>query len=623
MLLLVGLIHGLIYVTIMPPWQHYEEPVHFEFAWMIAERGRIPNPDEYNQNLRREIAASMIENDFFVNMGRPNLLTPAPWIGIPQTEDAPLYHIIISLPLIFLKYTAVELQMYVGRVVSLTMYLGTILVAYAITGELTQENNPLRWLIPLFISLIPAFTDLMTAINNDVGATLIFSLFLWAGVRLLLRGFTIWRAASLILAATLSLFTKNTVLVAVPLAGLCFLFLAALKSHPTWRKAALPTFLVFLLVGVALIFSFRDAAFWYRRKPTRQQYIPTRTKQVDAPLGEAAIEIRFEPAEEKSLTLFQPLTSENVAQLRGAKATLGAWIWASEPLEIRTPYLWIDGSFTPQLIQITTKPTFIVQTEFIPDDAESILLVLTPLQSGFDRPVSIYYDGLVLTRGEFAPGEPPSFFSPTGEDGEWGGRNFANLLRNPSAEKTWLTIKPAVLQSLSSRSAISPYALPAMQDTQMTSALYRRTIRNLFQSFWARFAWNQIALPVSWYSSLALLTATGVLGAVAGGYKRWKTKCLRWKFAVSWFTLAAGLVWLAALVRQNLPFWGLNLFIPGARYAYPAIIPTTFILAGGWATIANFSKYRRVVWGLLLALFLVLDVYSIVTIVEYYRVIGK
>jgi hypothetical protein len=64
-ILAVALIQGLLYIWIMPPWQHYDEPNHFEHIWLIAQRGRLPQAGEYDQEMRRQVAASMIEHGFF------------------------------------------------------------------------------------------------------------------------------------------------------------------------------------------------------------------------------------------------------------------------------------------------------------------------------------------------------------------------------------------------------------------------------------------------------------------------------------------------------------------------------------------------------------------------------
>ena len=37
LLLLVGLVHGLIYVFLVPPWQHYDEFNHFQYRLSIRQ----------------------------------------------------------------------------------------------------------------------------------------------------------------------------------------------------------------------------------------------------------------------------------------------------------------------------------------------------------------------------------------------------------------------------------------------------------------------------------------------------------------------------------------------------------------------------------------------------------
>ena len=41
-ILLLGLVHDLVYILFVPLWQHYDEPAHFEYAWLIANRGSLP-----------------------------------------------------------------------------------------------------------------------------------------------------------------------------------------------------------------------------------------------------------------------------------------------------------------------------------------------------------------------------------------------------------------------------------------------------------------------------------------------------------------------------------------------------------------------------------------------------
>ena len=78
LVLLIALCQGMLYLRLQPPWQHYDEPTHFEYAWLIAHQPGLPQLGTVDQALRRDLAASMIQYDFFRNMPRPALLTDAP-----------------------------------------------------------------------------------------------------------------------------------------------------------------------------------------------------------------------------------------------------------------------------------------------------------------------------------------------------------------------------------------------------------------------------------------------------------------------------------------------------------------------------------------------------------------
>jgi hypothetical protein len=168
---------------------------------LIANRPGLPEVGDYDQSMRREVAASMIEHDFFADKNfRPNLLsiTEPVWIGISQVNDVPVYYCLVSIPLSIFRYSDVTFQMYLGRLVSVSLFLVTIFAAYAITCELTVPGSSLRILVPVTVAMVPAFVDIMSAVNNDAGAAAFFTLFLWVCVRMLRRKIT-WLNSILLL----------------------------------------------------------------------------------------------------------------------------------------------------------------------------------------------------------------------------------------------------------------------------------------------------------------------------------------------------------------------------------------------------------------------------------------
>ncbi len=153
----VALVHGLVYVLLVPPWQHYDEPNHFEYAWLAANEPGWPQRGDYNWEMRRQVAVSMIEAGFFAGLDfLPEIDNPdqPAWIGtFSQLGDPPLYYFFTSLPLRLLSSAEIEAQLTAARLVSLGFYLITILAAFGVTAELTGPESPLRWLAPLLLAL--------------------------------------------------------------------------------------------------------------------------------------------------------------------------------------------------------------------------------------------------------------------------------------------------------------------------------------------------------------------------------------------------------------------------------------------------------------------------------------
>jgi 4-amino-4-deoxy-L-arabinose transferase-like glycosyltransferase len=173
------------------------------------------------------------------------------WIGISQLNDRPFYYQIVSLPLQLLRGSDVIIQLYAARMVSLGFYLITIFASYGVITNFTKNHHPLRWMVPLFLALLPGFSDIMTAVNNDVGATAFFSLFLWASVQSIQRGLTWWRFFLIGLTVILCTITKNTVFVAVPLLILALLasIFRPKKGLFVWISIGLLTILALVALG--------------------------------------------------------------------------------------------------------------------------------------------------------------------------------------------------------------------------------------------------------------------------------------------------------------------------------------------------------------------------------------
>jgi hypothetical protein len=629
--LLLGLLHGALYVYLIPPWQHYDEPSHFEYVWLVAQRTGLPQPGDYDPAMSRQVVESMLAQDYFIGMpNRPDLTDPDQPVRIPgysQLSEPPLYYLLASLPLRFMPAASIDAQLYAARGVSLLLYLLTILAGWGAVREITAPDSPLRWMVPLTIALLPGFTDLMTAVNNDAGAVALFSLFLWGSLRLMRRDFSVWNALWLLITAGLAYYTKSTVLLAIPLALVVLLF-GVLRGG--WRRLAWVALIAGLLAGVYWTFTWGGAAFWY---PVPAAAGPVRSQEALAPVGEYALALESGPPEAGAHEAkLQQLVDPKVArQLSGQPLTLGAWVWANRPAQVNLPEFHVYGSqeqVYSQQVSIGTSPEFYSFT-FTPDGETSRAWVslAPPTTKPDEAPLQVHYDGLLLVEGDWASQPPVQFTASTGESGYLGAHPFSNLLRNPSGERAWMQVQPWVddygQKVFSDYGSNSPaVALFTLADWRGAGWYYRVSLSNILRTFWGKFAWGHVPLlghkP---YRALGIVTALGLLGA---GVLLWR-KAGELPFDELFVLLLAlvGVTALAFVRGSNYILQPRPVYFPGARYIYPAIIPLVLLLTAGWLEVFRVLERRlkfpewlkTAIYPLLL---LGLDAYAVLSILTFY-----
>jgi hypothetical protein len=254
-LLALTLCHGLLYLALVPPWQHYDEPTHFEYARLIAIWNRVPPLGTYDPATRREIADSLYRFQAFYPPGvRPDVLGPqAPNIGLDQRVHPPLYYMLIALPIGWLQYSAIETQLYAARLVGLAFYVLVVLAAWRIGAILEPDDALLRNCLALLVLFTPAFTDMMGAVNSDVLVNVALAGSLLGCVLLIRDGLRPLPLMLALLGLAVGVFAKRTALI-----GTVPLLLALVWSL---QRRILParTWLPLLLGGtaVAMLLAFR------------------------------------------------------------------------------------------------------------------------------------------------------------------------------------------------------------------------------------------------------------------------------------------------------------------------------------------------------------------------------
>ena len=574
--LLMGTILGSIFIFLIPPWMHYDEPGHFEYAWLAANHAGWPERDEYDQAMRRAMGASMLEHDFQEYHLYQLLKTDQPISVITtQTGDLPLYYFLVSIPLRAVKYTDITFQLYLARFVSLFLFLLTIFFAYKASNLIFGKDHPLTWMVPSFLVFLPSFVDIMTAVNNDVAAIAAFSFFVWRGIKLIKEGFTVKNGAFLLISVVLCIFSKSTAWLSVPLA-LLVLFMSIFKGRSLKLLSAIIGFLVIMSAG--LLFSWKETAPAYFYAGIDQN-IPIRKSSENAPLGQFVIVQNSTSQRDQGFNY--DLIPADYKNIDGKQVTFGAWIWAETPLSIRSPKIYCNqanqiGILHNEPIILGTEPEFFAFSATLPETGRPICwLHFFALK---DPGNHVYWDGIILAQGQYPAEALPEFSDPDGRSGQWGGKRFENLVRNGSGEHPWPVFSTLGRKIIPSNLNYSASRFLSLLDFRTHAWYFRSTGANMFRTFWAVFGWGKIYLigkrPFWWFAAFSIM---GLIGISVGFFK----KSLRMPRNIVIFLIISAISQGLLVLVRGVGSWYWRIFIPGARYFYPAIIPVAILFVWG------------------------------------------
>ncbi len=629
--LFLGLVNGLVFTFLVPPWQHYDEPLHLEYVWLITDRLQLPKPGDIDLEMHRAAAASMLAHGFYEGMSiQPDFdsVEKPVWIGdAPQLANPPLYYIIASAPSILLDIDDVTRQLYAARFTSLFLYLLTIIAAWGVVSEFTERGHPIRLYLPMTLALLPGFADTMTAVNNDAAAVVFVSLTLWGSIHLVRNGFSPSVFLGTIFAVAASYYSKEVAIVSLPIFIIALLF-TIFRNRLSW----IPWAAVFVgaIAMVLLIFVMNDPAYWYR---STSQVEPIRQIDEHAPLGDYVfmLDASKDVTPRWMVPLFQPIPKRSISGLDSAKFSLGAWIWADTPATIRTPMIGDGYRYYYEQIEVTREPTYYAFNVEITDlSAKRLWVSLDPREGYTANELVVFYDGLVLTYDINNPSRIPDFDNANGRSGTWHGKRFNNLLRNGSAESAGIRLRSdfdnLTMKFLPARASL---LLTSMLDPSGAGWIFKASGLRIFRTFWGKFGWGNVPLlggkPYRVFGLLSMLAIIGFGIWIAHLILR-KRIMRHANYFVILFSLFI-LIWFGAMTRGTLHLGVIQMYLPVARYAAPAIIPTLLILTIGWLEVLSIiirwlrvppdlrEPVRFVVY---LGAFAIFNLYSLYSVIIFY-----
>lgn len=244
--LALALVHGLLYLSLVPPWQAPDETGHFEYAWLIAQLGRLPERDDVSAAFERELLGSLYEWRYgeYINRPLPKSV-PARMDDLPATifarrsrtiqqERFSLNYLWAALFIRPVRHHDLVLQLYAARFSSVLLNVGIVWLAWRTFQTLLPHQPGLAGAMTAALVFLPQHTFINSAAGDGPLAELLAGWVLYAWVKIFCRGATIWEILSVAAGTAVGVWTKKTAAFLLPLD----LLLAGwwLFRRPYWQK---------------------------------------------------------------------------------------------------------------------------------------------------------------------------------------------------------------------------------------------------------------------------------------------------------------------------------------------------------------------------------------------------
>jgi hypothetical protein len=229
LLLVMALVRGLLYAAIVPPWQAPDETGHFEYAWLLVQRGHIPTVDDLSPAFEQKQLASLYEwhYDEFIGFFRLPAGMPARLQDLPQSIFASgartvfrgrfsLAYLWQALFLLPVYHQDLVLQLYVVRFSSVLLGVGTVWLAWKTFRELLPCSASLAAAMTALVVFLPQHTFISSAVGDGPLAELAAGLVFYAWARLFRHGIGVGEILGILLGTVVGLWSKPTTLFLLP-----------------------------------------------------------------------------------------------------------------------------------------------------------------------------------------------------------------------------------------------------------------------------------------------------------------------------------------------------------------------------------------------------------------------
>lgn len=272
--LALSLVRGILYASVVPPWQAPDETAHFEYIGLLYQKRHLLQPEDASPALQQEMISSMYEHRFwsYIPYPAPEIM-PLSLAEIPFLRwSSVLGRFSLAYPLSALFfgpvfYQDIVTQLYAMRLVSVILGMLVVGMAFLTVRELFPDDRFLLVAVPAWIVFLPQHTHMASSVSDGNLAELLLSILIYAVVVSFKRGLSPWRGVLMALLLPLSLLTKANTLFVLPWLGLVIPIYvwAGDRSAPVIKRAREAMVAVVVIVaGVAFgsLMAARGLAYW-------------------------------------------------------------------------------------------------------------------------------------------------------------------------------------------------------------------------------------------------------------------------------------------------------------------------------------------------------------------------
>ncbi len=235
--LTVTLVRGLIYLSVIPPWQAPDEEFHYIQSRMMMSIFDRSQLDEWKQ----DFIASVLE--FHFDDYNPRILSQDQVLDIEEERFATSGRKSLSYPLFALAAlplsgASVVSQLYAMRLVSVLITVITVGIGWATLRELFPQDHFVAIMGISFLVFLPQHTHIGAAVSDGNLAELLVTASLYVVVRTVNKGINRVRGVSFLALALLSLLTKTTTLPLIFVVAIVLMSMVFQSRAVTWQVGA-------------------------------------------------------------------------------------------------------------------------------------------------------------------------------------------------------------------------------------------------------------------------------------------------------------------------------------------------------------------------------------------------